>query len=148
MRAQGSQVKTILVGLDGSPRAPHVLESAADFARRVGAKLVLYRAVGIPAELPALALSKAPAEVATLLQRIAIESLEEIARPYADLVAGVRVSLAIPWQGVCEAARTENADLVVVGAHGYGGLDRVLGTTAAKIVNHALCSVLVVRDRS
>jgi universal stress protein F len=35
---------------------------------------------------------------------------------------------------------------VVIGSHGYGGLDRVLGTTAAKIVNHASCSVLVVRE--
>jgi nucleotide-binding universal stress UspA family protein len=35
--------------------------------------------------------------------------------------------------------------LIVIGSHGYGGLDRVLGTTAARVVNHALCSVLVVR---
>ncbi|MCU1281826.1 MAG: hypothetical protein JWM53_5372, partial [bacterium] len=27
----------------------------------------------------------------------------------------------------------------------YGGLDRLLGTTAAKIVDHAPCSVYVVR---
>jgi len=141
-------MKTILVGLDGSTRAPHVLEGAADLARRVSAKLVLYRAVGIPAELPTLALSTAPAEVAVLLQRIAKESLEEIAKPYKDLVAGVRVSLASPWQGVCEAARAEKADLVVIGAHGYAGLDRLLGTTAAKIVNHSDVSVLVIKSHS
>ncbi|HVU00723.1 MAG TPA: universal stress protein [Polyangiaceae bacterium] len=33
-----------------------------------------------------------------------------------------------------------------MGSHGYGTLDRVLGTTAAKVVNHAARSVLVVRD--
>jgi len=141
-------MNTILVGLDGSTRASHVLEGAADLARRVGAKLVLYRAVGIPAELPTLALSTAPAEVAALLQRIAKESLEEIARPYKELIKGIRVSLAIPWQGVCEAARAEKADLVVVGAHGYAGLDRLLGTTAAKIVNHSDVSVLVIKAHS
>ncbi len=140
-------MKTILVGLDGSPRAPRVLAAAADLAQRVGGKLVLYRAVAIPAELPTLALSKSPTEVAALLQRLAKEALEELARPYGEgLIAGVRVSLAIPWQGVCEAARAEKADLVVVGAHGYGGLDKLLGTTAAKIVNHSDVSVLVVKS--
>jgi nucleotide-binding universal stress UspA family protein len=34
----------------------------------------------------------------------------------------------------------------VIGAHGYGKLDRMLGTTAAKVVNHADRNVLIVRD--
>ena len=36
--------------------------------------------------------------------------------------------------------------MIVIGSHGYGGLDRILGTTAARVVNHALCSVFVVRE--
>ncbi len=140
-------MKTILVGIDGSPRGASVLAAAAELARRVGGRLILYRAVGLPAELPTIALSKSPGEVAALLQRLAKESLEELARLYGEeLVSGVRVSLAIPWQGVCEAARAEKADLVVVGAHGYAGLDKLLGTTAAKIVNHCDVSVLVVKS--
>lgn len=139
----------ILVGLDGSPRAPIVLREAAELARRSAGRLVLYRAVGIPAELPVLALSKSPADVAVLLQSLAKDSLDELARTCAPgLVDGVSVSLAIPWQGVCEAARSEKADLVVIGAHGYAGLDRVLGTTAAKIVNHCEVSVLVVKSKA
>jgi nucleotide-binding universal stress UspA family protein len=34
---------------------------------------------------------------------------------------------------------------VVLGSHGYSGFDRILGTTAAKVVNHCDRSVLVVR---
>ena len=56
------------------------------------------------------------------------------------------MSLAIPWQGICEAARRVGADLIVIGSHGYGGLDRLLGTTAAKVVNHARVSVMVVKE--
>jgi hypothetical protein len=33
----------------------------------------------------------------------------------------------------------------VIGAHGYGVIDRVLGTTAVKVVNHLDRSVFVVR---
>jgi nucleotide-binding universal stress UspA family protein len=140
-------MERILVGLDGSPRSPMVIAAAADLARRVGAKLYLYRAVALPRELPAIALSMAPGEVAGMMERMAKEELEALAKTVpAELVADVRVSLAVPWQGVCEAAHAARADLIVVGSHGYGGLDRVLGTTAAKIVNHAEVSVLVVKS--
>jgi nucleotide-binding universal stress UspA family protein len=59
----------------------------------------------------------------------------------------VRLKLAVanPWRGVCAAALEEQVDLIVIGSHGYGALDHVLGTNAARIVNHAPCSVLVVR---
>jgi nucleotide-binding universal stress UspA family protein len=55
--------------------------------------------------------------------------------------------LATPWDGICRAAIELDADLIVLGSHGYGALDRVLGTTAAKVVNHADRSVLVVRSK-
>ncbi len=52
---------------------------------------------------------------------------------------------AAPWDGICRAAREHDADMIVIGSHGYGALDRLLGTTAAKVVNHADRNVLVVR---
>ena len=39
------------------------------------------------------------------------------------------------------------ADLIVLGSHGYHGLDRLLGTTAGKVVNLARRNVLVVHGR-
>jgi universal stress protein F len=140
-------MERLLVALDGSDRAPRVLAAAVDLARRTGARLHLYRAVSLPAELPTLALSMSPSEVAELLQRLAAEELRALARAVPpDLLAGQQVSLAIPWHGVCEAAHRARADLIIIGSHGYGGLDRLLGTTAAKIVNHAEPSVLVVKS--
>jgi len=139
-------MNSILVGLDASPRAPRVLDAAIDLARRTGATLHLYRAVGLPNELPAVALTSTPAETAALLQRLAKQSLEgTAARVPAERFAGAHVSLAIPWQGICQAATDVGADLVVIGSHGYGGIDRLLGTTAAKVVNHSTVSVLVVK---
>ena len=58
---------------------------------------------------------------------------------------GTQVVIGSPWQSICETAHRLGCDLVVIGSHGYSGIDRVLGTTAAKVVNHAPCSVLVVR---
>jgi universal stress protein F len=137
----------ILVGLDGSTRSPHVLDTAVDLAQRTGATVYLYRAVGLPSELPVIALSMSPGDTSALLQRLAEQYLHELEHAVPNVLrGGASVSLAIPWQGICEAARRVRADLIVIGSHGYGGLDRLLGTTAAKVVNHAPVSVLVVKE--
>jgi len=63
-----------------------------------------------------------------------------------ELRGGFEVIVAVPWQAICDTARGLESDLVVIGSHGYGGVDRLLGTTAANVVNHATCDVLVVRE--
>jgi nucleotide-binding universal stress UspA family protein len=139
-------MKRIVVGLDASPRASDVLATAVALAKSFGAKLVLVRAVTIPVELPVQALSMAPEQVGTLLEKDAREALGRIGESLPpELRGGERVVIGTPWQVVCEAGKKEDADLIVVGSHGYGVIDRVLGTTAAKVVNHADRSVLVVR---
>ncbi|MEX0939272.1 MAG: universal stress protein [Pirellulales bacterium] len=54
-----------------------------------------------------------------------------------------------PADRILETLESENADLVVVGAHGRGLLERLLvGSTSEKILAHANCSVLIVRQTS
>ncbi|APR84080.1 Universal stress protein family protein [Minicystis rosea] len=136
----------ILVGLDASPRADGVLETAVDLARRTGGKLILCRAVGIPHEIPAEAYTMTPASLAELLEREAQKDLNRIAATLPEgMVAALVVHVGTPWQGLCAAADQHDADLIVIGSHGYSGIDKLIGTTAAKVVNHAKQSVLVVR---
>lgn len=140
-------MKRILVGLDGSPRAEGVLATAIELARKFDAKLVLCRSVGIPAEMPP-EIWQDPVPLSDHLRQQATSYLEtNVPKVPPELFGGHRtlVEIGTPWSGVCQAAKEENADLIVIGSHGYSGLDRVLGTTAAKIVNHAHCSVFVVR---
>ncbi len=140
-------MKRILVCLDGSQRAPHVLATALDLARRMGAKIRLFRAVGLPPELPTQYLLS-PSNLPDILVENAKKELTELSRDVPpDLLDGVHTHIGSPWDAICRAAREHDADLVVIGSHGYGALDRVLGTTAAKVVNHADRSVLVVRPK-
>lgn len=139
-------MKKILVGVDGSPRQKAVLAAAAELARRTRAKLVLFRAVSLPTELPAEAYLMAPDEVTKILEKRAQAGVEEAAGDVPnELVEKLHVAIGTPWQAVCRAAVEDDVDMIVVGSHGYDTLDKVLGTTAAKIVNHAERSVLVVR---
>jgi nucleotide-binding universal stress UspA family protein len=139
-------VKRILVALDGSPRAPKVLEAAARIAELAGAKLVLYRAISVSPDLPREVLVETDTRLEDLLIANARSDLARIAeglRP--ELVEQIVTAFAIPWDGICRAARERDADLIVIGSHGYSGLDRILGTVAGKVVNHADRNVLVVR---
>jgi nucleotide-binding universal stress UspA family protein len=139
-------VKRILVGLDGSPRAAGVLATATVIARAQGAKLTLVRAVGMPHDIPKDFWKTTDESFLDVLQRHAQEELAaQAAGIPADLAGERRVVVGVPWQAVCETALAIGAELLVIGSHGYSGIDRLLGTTAAKVVNHATCSVLVVR---
>jgi nucleotide-binding universal stress UspA family protein len=138
----------MLVGLDASERAEGVLEVATELARRTGGKLVLFRAVGVPHEIPVEAYSMTPASLAELLEKDAKKYLDRMAATVPEgIVEQTYVHIGTPWQGICSAADQFNADMIIIGSHGYSGLDRVVGTTAAKVVNHAKQSVLVVKGQ-
>jgi universal stress protein F len=139
----------ILVGLDASPRAAGVLQKAVDLARRGSGKVLLFRAVGIPVGIPHEAYSMSPASLADLLESEAKRYLDQAASKVPpDLLLGTVIGVGTPWQAICTAADHNNIDLIVIGSHGYSGIDRLIGTTAAKVVNHATQSVLVMRERA
>lgn len=136
----------ILVGVDGSEREPKVLRAARELAEKTGGRLILARAINLPLELPPRAFVESPDRVVQLLAEIANQHLDDISRDVpASLLEEKRVVVGTPWSALCDLAKEVSADVIVVGSHGYSGIDRLLGTTAAKIVNHAPCSVLVVR---
>lgn len=142
--------KHILAALDGSVRAPYVLRHAAEMAARSGARLHLVRAVTVPLGVPLDAFTMSGDQLtARLLEHGAQElaRLAEVLHPdVTPVLWGQRICrFGAPAQVVVDVADELCADLIVVGSHGYDLADRLLGTTAARIVNHAPCSVLVVR---
>src|SRR5437868_10559310 len=112
-------MKKILVGLDGSPRERDVLHAAVSLAKRTGAKVVLFRSVGVPYALPVEALAVAPQDLGVLLERKAKEELEHLAGDVpAHLRGGVRTSTGTAWDTICRTAHDEDADMIVIGSHG------------------------------
>jgi universal stress protein F len=142
-------MKRILVALDGSSRAESVFRQALILARVASADLYLFHAVGLPAHLPQDAYRSSPNDLAEQLRADATRELEARAVTVEPgITTHIVVRIASPWSGICEAAREFDVDLIVLGSHGYGAIDHVLGTTAAKVVNHVDRSVFVVRERA
>jgi nucleotide-binding universal stress UspA family protein len=139
----------ILVGLDASPRAAWVLQKSVELAARGNGKLLLFRAVGIPVGIPHEAYSLSPASLADLLESEAKRYLDQAAAKVPpELLLGTVIGVGTPWQAICTAADHHDVDLIVIGSHGYSGIDRLIGTTASKVVNHATQSVLVLRNHA
>jgi nucleotide-binding universal stress UspA family protein len=137
----------ILAALDGSPRSENVLTTAIALARGQGGRVFLVRAIGLVGEIPQDSWKSTDEPLLDVIDRRAREYLAECReRIPAECRGEARVAVGSPSDSICEAAKSLGADLVVVGSHGYGTLEKLLGTTTTKVVNHCPCSVLVVKE--
>lgn len=142
-------LRRILVPVDFSDPSRKAVHYARAFAEQFGARLVLLHVVEPLAYPPDFA-------VVPLIPPDAEEArVRELRRQLDGMASGVgpgvtveaKVTSGRPWQGVVEEARATGADLIVVSTHGYTGFKHaLLGSVAEKIVRHAPCPVLVVRD--
>jgi nucleotide-binding universal stress UspA family protein len=141
---QGVGFQRVAVGLDGSERAPPVLAAAQAL---VGERLTLVRAIQPPQEVSSEIWGKRPDEIMALLTQNAKNALEKIRGGLPDRIAAESVAkIGAPADVVLEVAQAKNAELLVIGSHGYDALDRVLGTTAGRVANQADRSVLIVKN--
>ncbi len=79
------------------------------------------------------------------------ESIEQWAGPARGKGLKVRALLrtGVPYREIVALATDERADLVLMGTHGRGGIDRaLLGSVADRVVRLAPCPVLTVREQS
>ena len=138
-------IRRILVALDTTERAPAVLAAADEIAAQCGATLIPVRALLVPPEFPAAArTSREDALARHMHDEVNAEMDARLAGLAAEHVDATVIAHGDAWRAIVEAAETSRADLIVMGSHAYGGLDRVLGTIAAKVVDHAKRNVLVV----
>lgn len=77
------------------------------------------------------------------------ESNEELARlvRLLGVTAETRAEVGEPGMTICDVAAEVGADVVVLGSHGHGWLQRVLlGSVSHYVLQHAPCPVLVMRQ--
>ncbi|HUH37924.1 MAG TPA: universal stress protein [Spongiibacteraceae bacterium] len=59
--------------------------------------------------------------------------------------SSIDLRLGRPVEEIRNAAEEHQAELIVIGSHGYGGVRALLGRTANGVLQHARCDVLAVR---
>jgi len=140
-------IQSILAAVDTSPRAPGVLAVAREFGKRFGARVHLYRVVHVPPDIPAAGHSDDDRGQERMRERAASD-LAILAGALGDLVVEPpELSDVPPWRAILAAADRLDVDLIIVGSHGFSGLDYILGTNAARVVNFGSRNVFVVHEK-
>ena len=144
------RIKSILVPIDFSPPSKKALDQAVAFARQFRAKLTLLHVVE-PVATPDFAASFPLAMESDGLMAAAKNELEravKAARIPSSTVEKSLVRFGRSFHEIAEAARTRKVDLIIIATHGYTGVKHaLLGSTTERVVRHAPCPVLVVRQR-
>jgi nucleotide-binding universal stress UspA family protein len=143
------KIKSILVPIDFSETSKKALVYAVRMAEQFGAKIVLLNVVE-PIATPDMAYHPLMLEPEKARQ-VARERLDTVcrrARLSGRLFDKIVVRHGSPFTEITEAARTLKVDLIILTTHGYTGLKHVfMGSTAERVVRHAPCPVLIVREK-
>ncbi|PRC42345.1 universal stress protein [Mycobacterium sp. ITM-2017-0098] len=142
------ETETIVVGIDDSPPSQRALAWAAEAARLRQVPLVVMFATTLP--VGAWPVVPVPPEFLDWQRQVGLDLLADASTIAKEATAGTvpvttEFVVATPTAALVEASRT--AGMVVVGAHGKGGLARkMLGSTSIGLIHRAHCPVAVVRD--
>jgi nucleotide-binding universal stress UspA family protein len=134
--------KTVLIPIDLSHA--EVGKAMIGAAKRIGGEGVQIILINVVEDIPTYVAAELPGGYLEKSTQSAQEALEEIANE-ANIQASVEVRSGQVYRSILAAAEERNVDLIVIGSHRPGFQDFLLGSTAARVVRHATCTVLVVR---
>ncbi|WP_394739561.1 universal stress protein [Natronococcus roseus] len=136
----------ILVPTDGSPEGERALEYAFELARTHDAtvKAIYVANVASYGGLPMETAWEGIGEALRSEGQGALARVEELAPP--DVEVETDILEGSPSQVIVREATPESCDLVVMGTHGRGGIDRLLlGSVTERVVRQSPVPVLTVR---
>ncbi len=155
---------TILVALDTDEDYSSVFHQALDQARLTGAVLKLLGVV-MPANDNTMPLAAYYPEFVGYPMTVSNQMWEDCRKRYdiykksakaklmrlAKQAAAVGVQAEVmqvkgaPGQAICDRAKSESADLIIMGSHGRKGLSEIfMGSVSNYVTHHAPCSVLII----
>ena len=146
----------ILLATDGSPCSEAAVNEVARRPWPTGSEVKIISAIELPTP---------PASEPWALPPDYFQDIEKAAREQAQTALDkasakcrasdnqqLKVTLALlegsPKHVILDEAEQWGADLIVIGSHGYRGLQRfLLGSVSQAVASHAKCSVEIVRCR-
>jgi nucleotide-binding universal stress UspA family protein len=137
---KGPLFRRILCAADLSRASERTLDVALSLATENDARITLLHVISsLPRDVDARGSLLNPDIAPPRL------TVPDAARHFCDI--SERVETGTPWTEALRVAVEMDADLIVVGAHARGAVDRMLfGSTTSQIVRRATCPVLVVRE--
>lgn len=144
----------IMVALDGSAASQKGLEKAIFLARPHNAELLILAVVEPVLDYPLYPVGGAAfieptingGEIFAEKKSHANKVLQDAAHLAKDLTHETRLCFGDARHLICDIAKMEDVDILVIGSRGLGAIGRlVLGSVSDYVMHHCHCAVLVVR---
>ena len=134
--------KTIMVPIDLShaDKGKAMIEVAKAYADNDARIIVL----NVVEEIPAYVVEQLPSGTLANSRDLAKAQLQGVVDS-ATIKCEVIIKSGHAYRTILETAEAQKADLIIIASHEPGIQDYFLGSTAARVVRHAKCSVLVSR---
>lgn len=137
--------KHILACVDFSEQSTRALDEVGEYARANGSKVTLIHIADPQAFIPPQAVVEPQSATDETAHAAELATLRD--RHLSDLEVDIAiVEDHAPARAICDYAAEHGVDLIVVGSHGRGGMERwLIGSVAERVIRHATANVFVVR---
>lgn len=138
------QFSKILVCCDGSKYSEKAIKVACDMAKKYDSTLVLIHVVDRTKRSDVFAGS----EYTQILRKYAQETLERAQKivKAQGITPNVITKEGNVAEEIIKHSKISKTDLIIVGSKGLGAVLRfLLGSVSAKIADHTMCSVLIIK---
>jgi len=141
-------IKKVLVPVDFSDNSQKILRSAEEFAIKFEAALVVVFVVQSFDDYSGFFVPHMP--IAQFEEEVVQSATEKMKSFVAETLTGTTPCTTAVLSGdvageINRYAEEQAADLIIMGTHGYKGLEKILfGSVAEKIVKTAPCPVLTI----
>jgi nucleotide-binding universal stress UspA family protein len=143
------RLQRILVPMDLSAESQKSLRYAIAFARQFNAELLVIHVVEPPppaAGFESVTIAMDEGQVAKNLE-VRLGQFASANVP-SDIATKTLVRHGSAFEEIVSVAKSMSIDLIIASTHGHTGFKRVLfGSTAERLVQHAPCPLLIVRER-
>ncbi|MFA4915310.1 MAG: universal stress protein [Syntrophales bacterium] len=135
----------VLVATDGSEPSIKAVRRALELAEKEKAEIALISVAYFSKD----DFDDMPPRIQEKLERQAVIALDKAKGLFEERGGKVELILEtgfVPANNIIKRAKEGKFDLILMGSTGLTGLDRILmGSTAAKVVTNAPCSVSIIR---
>ena len=155
-------MKKILIALDYDPTAEIIAEKGYALAKAISAEVVLVHVIAEPAYYSSMEYSPVmgftgftgfnDGNIPEVVDQLKIEShrfLEQSRDHLGDPAIKTLVVEGIFSESILEAAKNENADIIVMGSHGRTGIDRILmGSISEDVLHHSSVPLYIIPTKA